>query len=176
MTLLLSLLKSYYREVALFALAAALAAGWHVYRVSLIDRGVALERARVADSTLAVLRPQLAHRDTVLVHDTARVTRLLSRVETDTAWRHDTLTVTRDTGRVVVVQVPIVVQAAEDSALSACRSLVSSCTLYRQTASAEIATLTARLAVGVPAPRCTAPAVTAGLLGAALGIVAGRIR
>jgi hypothetical protein len=100
-------------------------------------QGIAEERARVADSSLAVLRPQLAHRDTVLVRDTVRVTRLIARVDSlrDTLLVHLT-----DTIRVKEYV------ARTDSALQACSELTHDCAAFRVSATATIRALEQKLA------------------------------
>lgn len=99
--------------------------------------GIASERARVADSALAVLRPQLAHRDTVLVRDTVRVMRLVARVDSlrDTLLIHLT-----DTVRVLQYV------ARTDSALKACSDLSHDCAAFRESATATIRALEQKLA------------------------------
>jgi hypothetical protein len=99
--------------------------------------GIAVERARVADSALAVLRPQLAHRDTVLVRDTVKVTRLVARVDSlrDTLLVHLT-----DTIRVKEFV------ARTDAALLACSEMKSDCAEFRESATATIRALEQKLA------------------------------
>ena len=128
----------YWREGLLLAATIVLLGAWHSHNVALTERGQAIERARVADSTLAALRPQLAHVDTLVVHDTVRVARLVARVDTlrDTLLAHIT-----DTVRVRQYI------ARTDSALAACTELSHDCASFRVSANQTIAALQAKLAV-----------------------------
>lgn len=142
----------------------------HERDAALVARGTALERVRVADSTLAVLRPQLTRVDTLVRHDVKTVLAQVSHTDTlrDTVLAHLTDT--------VLVR-EFVTRA--DSALYACTALAHDCETYRATATATIAALTSKLSVPVairpPAASCRVETGVWGILGALSGYGLARI-
>lgn len=165
--LALSFVGSYWREAAIGALAVTLVASCHARDVALQQRGRAEERARVADSTLKAVKPQLARAETTLVHDTVRVRVAVDRVitQTDTVLAHLTDT----------ILVKSYVQTA-DSAAKACSLLVTDCARYRDYAEQTIRALEAKVAAAnaMPKKSCTLPTVGGMLLGAGVGFVLNR--
>lgn len=103
-----------------------------------VARGIAVERARVADSTILAWVPLLHKADTLVVHDTVKVTRTIARVDSlrDTLLLHLT-----DTVRVKEYV------ARTDSALHACSELTHDCAAFRQSANATIRALNDKLAL-----------------------------
>ena len=157
-----ALLLRYWKPIAAGAVVLALVVGFELWKRNLQNRGVAQERGRVADSTLAVIAPQLAHVETVYVRDTVRVTRTLARLDTlrDTLLQHLT-----DTVRVR----EFITRA--DSAAAACRDLMSDCQAFRALTATKIAALESKLQT-VPvaqAKSCTISNVLVGLLGVGAG-------
>jgi DNA topoisomerase IB len=162
-----ALLLRYWRELTIAVLITAGMTECHRRDVALRAAGVALERARVADSTLRAIAPKLARVDTQLVHDTVRVRVAVDRVVTlrDTVLAHLTDTV-------LVKQ--FVTRA--DSAAQACVELSSSCQAFRAYATQTIAALEAKAAAAPAISRrsCVTQDVVALLLGAAGGYAAHR--
>lgn len=120
------------------ALALGLMAACHARDNALKAEGIAVERYRVADSTLRVVTPQLARVDTLLVRDTVTVRTAVNRVRT----LRDTLLV-HLTDTVLVKQ--FVTRA--DSAAAACVELVTDCSAFRAFATQKIAALESKLNV-----------------------------
>ena len=164
---MIALLLRYWHWVAIVALVAFGWAEWTAHNRALVREGQAQERARVADSALAVLRPQLARTDTILVRDTVRLTKLLPALQVihDTLLQHLTDT----------VKVREYIEKA-DSTVRACTDLMSSCAVFRSQATATIAALEAKVrAVPVAQPRsCVSTGAVSGLVGVGLGFLAGR--
>ncbi len=132
---------------------------WHEHNVAEVDRGVALERARVADSTLKSLKPLTAKAETLFVHDTVKLSRLVSHTDTlrDTVLKHLTDT--------VIVKAYV---QASDSTIRVCRSVVTDCQAVQALLRQQISTLEVKLAaVPVAQPRsCVNTGLVSGLLGA----------
>ena len=161
------LLLKYWRELGLAILAVVLFGMWRSREHALVERGRAIERVRVADSALAVLRSALARADTQVVTQIRTVTREIARVDTlrDSipVWRHDTTYIREYVTRT-------------DSALAVCTDLAGSCALFRTTANATIAALEVKVrAIPFAVPRSCAPTgvVTFGV-GALAGFFGGR--
>jgi hypothetical protein len=173
--MIISLALRFWRESLIVVLLAAAVLAWRARDAALLERGVAQERSRVADSVLAAVRPRLAASDTAVVHDTVRVRGALRLVtKLDTAWRHDTVRVAGDsTPRIAV---PVSVVEANDSLKSACSDLMSSCAVFRAHANTTIAALESKLASQpVAQPRsCTTSNVVWSVLSASSGFLAGR--
>ncbi len=162
------LLVKYWREAGIAVLFLVLVGYCQARDRAKVAEGQAQERYRVADSTLRVIKPQLAHTDTVLVRDTIRLTRLVPALQVihDTLLRHLTDTV-------------LVRQFIEkaDSTVQACTDLLSSCTLFRRQATATIAALEAKAAaIPAAAPRsCVATGALWTVLGAGVGFLGAKI-
>lgn len=163
---MIALLK-WWREFALVALLAALLYAWHAHNLALIGQGKAIERARVADSALAVLRPALARTDTVLIRDTVRLTRLTTTLQTI----HDTV-LTHLTDTVLVKQYI----TTADSTVRACTDLLGSCTIFRRQALATIAALEVKVAaVPIAVPRsCVSTGAVSALVAAGVAFYIGQ--
>lgn len=164
MTLAL-VLKYWKAGVVALALIVALTA-WHQRDNALVARGKAIEQARVADSTLKAVKPQLARTDTLVVHDTVKVRYAISRLDT----LRDTL-LTHLTDTVLVKE--YVTRA--DSVAKACTELSNDCAAFRAYASQTIAALQAKVKAQ-PATikvRCTESNVVSGIIGAAGGYLLG---
>ncbi len=140
---------------------------WHEHNVAEVEKGQALERIRVADSTLKAIRPAMARVDTLLVHDTVKVRVAINHVVTmtDTVLRHLTDTV-------LVKQ--FVTRA--DSAAKVCSELSNDCQAFRALATQQIAALNVKLAAQPKATSrsCTVSNVLVGMLGAGVGYLAHR--
>lgn len=134
----LALLLRFRSEIIIGVLLIAIGVLWHSLTVSLTDRGIALERARVADSALKVITPKLARVDTLVVHDVPRVIHAAARVDTlrDSVVAHltDTLIVKEYVART-------------DTALKVCRELADDCAQFRVFANQKIAALESKLNV-----------------------------
>lgn len=146
---------------------------WQVHNHRLVEKGKAQERSRVADSTLKVVVPERIKVETLLVHDIVTVNSLASRLRVDTLWRKDTVYIAGDTTKRLAVPVATVVR--NDSLNRACSELTLDCASFRKFATAEMAALRTKLATQPQAqPRsCAVPETVAGVLGVALGAVAG---
>lgn len=168
MNVALSLLLKHWQLAAIVALVSVLGVGVHRYNTALVERGQAQERARVADSSLAVNRIQLARIDTLLVRDTIKVRLAVERVVSvrDTLLQHLT-----DTIRVKEYI------ARTDTALKACSELAGDCAEFRQRATAIFAAYEAKLrAQPIATPRsCTVSNGVWGVLGASVGVVGGYV-
>lgn len=138
----------------------------HARDSALQEKGRALERVRVADSTLRHLKPVLARAETLILRDTLRVRVAVDRVVTlrDTVLKHLTDT----------VLVRTFVERA-DSTVRACNDLVSDCQRFRVTANATIAALTEKVkALPVASQRsCAVPSLSSAVVGAVIGGVTG---
>lgn len=160
--LVLDYLGSYWREAAIVGLVLALLVAFRARDNALVARGQAQEQARVADSTLHALKPVLARTDTLVVHDTLRVTRLVPKLETlrDTVLSHLTDT--------IIVKQYV---AVADSMRQACSELTHDCAAFRQNAQATIRALEAKLAVQVPKRSCVMPSLVSAGVGLAGGFL-----
>lgn len=165
----------FWKEGLLVLLALALFAMWRSRERGLVERGQAIERARVADSILAVVRPQLARADTAVTRGAVTVTRYVDRWRVDTAWRQDTVRIPGDTAARIAV--PVSTVARQDTTIRQCDLLAADCAAYRAFAIQTIAALESKLAAQpVAAPRsCTVPMILSALVGAGGGYVGGRI-
>lgn len=166
----------FWKEALLVALAVALFAMWRSRERGLVERGRALERARVADSILAVVTPKLARADSAVLRGTTSVMKYVDRWRTDTAWHTDTVRVPGDTTPRIAVPAPTVVR--NDSTIKACSELARDCAAFRLFAGQKIAALETKLAnQSVAQPRsCTVPMIVGTVLGAAGGYAAGARR
>lgn len=162
------LLLRFWREASIGALVLIVVAACHARDVAIAERGRALERVRVADSTLAVVRPALTRVETKLVRDTVRVRvavdRLVTLRDTVLAHIHDTTIV-----RTFVTRA--------DSAASACLALSNDCQAFKAYATQTIAALESKLTV-TPDPAKPRRQLGADVLkitiGGAIGFLAGR--
>ena len=113
---------------------------WHRHNVAEQDRGMWQERARVADSTLKHVVPLAAKAETLLVHDTVRLTKTvaLERVSHDTVLQHLTDT--------LLVKTAL---AQDTAALASCVETVSHCAATVQLKDQEIAALNIKLRASV---------------------------
>lgn len=139
----------------------------HARDVANVDRGKAIEQARVADSTLKAVKPQLTRTDTLVVHDTVRVRYAISLLDT----LRDTL-LTHLTDTVLVKE--YVTRA--DSVAKACTELSNDCAAFRAYATQTIAALQSKANA---APReikvsCIESNLVSGAIGAAAGYFARR--
>lgn len=135
---MIALLLRYWQAAALVAALSFAGVEWHRHNVAEVDKGVAIERARVADSARKVIALQLAQVETVYVRDTIRQTRTLRR----TAELRDTLLLhLTDTVRVK----EFIAQTRKDS--TACVEAANSCATKLRLKDQEIATLTSQLGV-----------------------------
>ena len=73
MAIALAFLMRYWRDTLIGVLLIGLLLAWHSHNVALVERGKALERLRVSDSTIVVLQNQKARIDTVYRRDTMRL-------------------------------------------------------------------------------------------------------
>ncbi len=139
----LTLLLKYWQTTLAGAAIIFGAVMWHEHNVAEVAKGVAVERTRVADSTLKAIKPQLARTDTLVVRDTVKVRIAVDRVITlrDTVLAHLTDTV-------LVKQ--FVTRA--DSAAKACVELSNDCQAFRTYATATIHALERKVAT---APQAT---------------------
>ncbi len=156
----------FWKEGVIALLVVVLMAACHARDNALKAEGIAVERYRVADSTLKVVTPKLAHVDTLLVHDTVKVRRLVTSVETlhDTVLAHLT-----DTVRVK----EFITKA--DSAAKACVELSNDCQAFRAFATQKIAALESKLSVAPPTTsRRWGSLVLSFALGAGAGYLAHR--
>ncbi len=164
---MIAFLLKQWQAVALVALLTFGVVQWKLHDRAKVREGVALERARIADSALAVLKPALGRTDTLLRTQIKTVTQTIARVDTlrDSIFSriHDSVFVTR-----------FIERADEERA--SCLLLSTTCKAYRDTATATIAALEAKVkAIPFVAPRsCTATGATWGLVGATVGLVVGR--
>lgn len=141
---------------------------------ALVQRGKALERTRVADSTLKVLRPMLLRYDSALIASTARLAtrldtaRVRVRVQRDTVWL--------PTGKPGVV-VSVEEMQETETTLAGCSLVVQNCEAFRRTANATIASMQAKLDAQptIVARSCTVPILVSGTLGLAGGYLAGGV-
>lgn len=163
----LALVLRYWRELTIGAAVVLLMAACHARDNALKATGIAVERARVADSTLAAVKPQLARAETLIVHDTKTVRVAVDRVVTlrDTVLEHltDTLLVKTFVTRA-------------DSAAKACVELSNDCQAFRAFATQTIAALEAKVRVApiaTPAHRRARDLLTLSV-GVGLGWVAHR--
>lgn len=157
---MIAMLLARWRETMVVVAVIAGLAAWRARDRALEARGVALERARVADSTLAAITPQLARVDTVLVEQIRTVPKVI--VATDTL-RDTVLTHLTDT-----VLVERYVHVA-DSAVRACHALLVGCAAYRELSQQKIAALEAKLAAVPPVRGCRSTGAVAALMGVAAG-------
>lgn len=134
--MIVALLLRYWQSAALVAALGFGGIMWHRHNIAEVDKGVALERARVADSARAAILVQLAHAETVYVRDTIRLSHTLTRTSTlrDTLLLHLT-----DTVRVK----EFIAQTRQDSV--ACVEAANSCADKLRLKDREIATLTSQL-------------------------------
>ena len=147
----LALLLRYWKEAVIVALVLGLVAMCHARDRALIQRGEALQRAHVADSTLKAVTPKLARvdtlRDTLLTHltDTVLVKEYVTRT---------------------------------DSAIKACSDLLGDCTAFRAYATTTIQALRDKLSAqpAIVTKSCVSSNAVSVLLGAAGAIVYERIR
>jgi len=164
MTALLLVVK-YWREAAIGALVLALIASCVARDHRIAATAVAHEKARVADSTIAVVAPKLAQADTLVVHDTVRVRVAVDRVVAlhDTVLQHltDTLLVREFVTRA-------------DSAAHACTELANDCAAFRAYATQKIAALETKSQVAqvITMRSCVEPAVVSGGIAGILGFIA----
>lgn len=165
----LALLLRYWKEAAIVGLVLGLVAMCHARDNALVQRGQALQRAHVADSTLRAVTPKLARVDTLLVRDTVRVPHLIAKVDTlrDTLLTHltDTLLVKEYVTRT-------------DSAINACSDLLGDCTAFRVYATTTIQALRDKLSAqpAIVTKSCVPSNAVSVLLGAAGAIVYDRVR
>jgi hypothetical protein len=132
----LALLK-YAQPVGLVAALGFGALEWHAHNSAERDRGIALERARVADSLLSVNAIQIARVDTVYRRDTIRLARFVARTDT---LRDSLLVHLTDTVRVKEFVV------ATDSSLKACQETANDCAQFRHLALQRFAAYENKLA------------------------------
>jgi hypothetical protein len=130
-----ALLLRYWKAGLIVLLAFACVAFAQQWHAATIAKGEAIERARTQDSVVAAQAKQLAHVDTLVVHDTVRLTRLIARTDTlrETLMQH-----LADT--VLVKQ--FVTQAEAEQ--RACVDVKNDCAAFRLSAADEIATLRAQ--------------------------------
>ncbi len=160
------LLLRYWREAALAVLIVAVMAACHARDNALKAEGIALERSRVADSTLKAIAPRLARVDTLIVRDTIRTRVAVDRVVT---LRDTVLTHLTDT----VLVKEFVTRA--DSAAKACVELSTDCQAFRALATQKIAALESKLSLVPPSRRRPwGSLVLSFALGAGAGYVAHR--
>lgn len=131
---------------------------------ALVERGKAIEQARLADSVLAVTRVNLAHVDTFYRRDTLRFVTLKARVDTlrDTVLTHltDTLLVKEFIAR-------------EDSTIHACTEALGDCAKFRTIAEQRFAAYEVKLrAVPIASSHSC---VMSDVLWGAIGLGAGRL-
>lgn len=160
---ILSLFLKYW-QVPLVAVALGFGAlMWHEHNVAEVGRGIALERARVADSTLKSLKPLTAKAETLFVHDTVKLSHLVSHTDTlrDTVLKH-----LQDT-----IYVKAYIQAS-DSTIKACTSALHDCATVQALLRQQVGALETKLAaVPVARPRsCVNTGLVSGLLGALGGL------
>ncbi len=162
---MIAFLLKQWQAVALVALLTFGVVEWKRHSAALVREGQAIERVRVADSTLAVLRVAQRKIDSVFVHDTLRFTKTRESVVTlrDTLNIHDT------------TEVKVFVERATE-AVNDCTALLSSC---KARGDGLLAQLTQERAKTVAAPfvapgSCVATGATWGLVGVGLGFFAGR--
>lgn len=160
-------LLKYWQAGLIVALLAFGGTEWTLHNRAEVEKGKAIERAHVADSTLAAVKPVLQRTDTAIVHDTVTLTKALKI----TAILHDTV-IQHLTDTVLVKQYI----ERSDSALKACTSLVNDCAAFRQAANTTIQALQAKLVVaGLVKPRsCIGPQVLSGILGLGAGYLVHR--
>lgn len=161
---MLSLFLRYWQYAALTAALLWGAAEWKLHNRAEVQRGVAVERARVADSTIKANAARLAHVDTLLVHDTLRVQKAVERLVTfrDTVLAHITDT--------LIVQ-QFVTRA--DSAAKACSELAGDCAEFRRLTAIKVGALESKLAAMPAAERrsCVAQDIVWSLVGGLGGYV-----
>ena len=134
--MILALLLRYWHVAALAALLAFGAFEWHEHNAAEVAKGRAEERARVADSTLKALKPQLARVDTVYRRDTVTLTRTLTKT---LALRDTLLLHLTDTLRVKEFI------AQSDSAFHACMDVANSCATNLRLKDQQIIALESKL-------------------------------
>lgn len=154
-----------YWQAALIAV--LLASGIAMFKArdrALVERGQAIEQARLADSVLTTTRASLARVDTLYRRDTLRFVTLRSRVDTlrDTVLTHltDTLLVKEFIAR-------------EDSTIHACTEALGDCAKFRTIAEQRFAAYEVKLKAQPIA--ASHSCVVSNVLWSALGIGAGRL-
>lgn len=164
---MIALLLHYWQAATLVAALSFGALEWHLHNQSEIEKGQAIERMRVADSTLKAIKPQMARVDTLIVRDTVRVRVAINHVVqmTDTVLHHLTDT---------VLVKEFVTKA--DSAAKACSELSNDCQAFRSYATQTINALNQKLTAQpkAVAKSCTVSNVIVGVLGLGVGYVAHR--
>ncbi|MGJ0510248.1 MAG: hypothetical protein ACR652_24650 [Methylocystis sp.] len=162
------LLLKWWREAAIVLLALGLIAYCQGRDRAKVREGIAQERYRIADSTLAVLKVAQRKIDSVFVRDTLRFTRWRDSVTI----RHDTvLAHLTDTIRVKeLIQV-------QDSAIATCTNLLSSCSARVLNLQDQLTQERAKVAaIPLATPRsCTSTGAVSGLVGLGLGFLGGRL-
>jgi hypothetical protein len=159
-------LLKYWHWLAIAGLLAFGVTEWELHNAAKVREGIAIERARVADSTLRVLKPQLARTDTILVRDTVRLSTLVPRLQVI----HDTL-LQHLTDTVLVKQF---IEKA-DSTVKACTDLMSSCAVFRQQATATIQALESKVAAIQPPRSCVSTGAVWTVLGVGVGFVGAKV-
>lgn len=122
-----SFIVSWWREFAIGILAIASVWAFLSYGKAQRAVGAANEIVRVQDSTLKLRVPLVKVYDTKLVHDTLKLSRIITRLDS-----------IRDTMRVTDTIWVKQYIATADSTVKACRELSADCEQYRQNASAVI--------------------------------------
>jgi hypothetical protein len=118
MAIALAFLMRYWRDTLIGVLLIGLLLAWHSHNVALVERGKALERLRVSDSTIVVLQNQKARIDTVYRRDTMR----LREVSANTAALRDTLFKNIHDTTVVLRYVK-----SSDSTIQTCKETLQTC-------------------------------------------------
>lgn len=135
--MIVALALRYWQVPALVAAVGFGAYQWHEHNASEVEKGKALERARVADSTLAVVAKAKARVDTVTIRDSVRFTRYAEKTVT----LHDTV-LSHLTDTVLVKQFI----TSSDSTIKACHDLLNDCAESKRLSALEIAALRTKLA------------------------------
>lgn len=165
---MIALAVRYWQAALIVALLGFGVIQWKRHSAALVREGQAIERVRVADSTLAVLAIQQRKVDSVYVRDTLRFTR----------WR-DSVAVQHDTVLAHLTDTLIVKEFVRvaDSTLASCSDLFRSCQVRASVLEAQLTQERSKLAVApLTSPRsCTGANAVWGLLGAGAGFLGARI-
>lgn len=176
--LLLSYVGSYWREGLLVVLLTFGVAQCRARDRAIAERASAETKLRIelhaADSVLRVVEPRLAIASVRVVHDTARVTRWLTRTDTVERWRSDTVFAAGDPSPRLAVPLPEVQR--HDSLAAACYDLSQTCSAFRSYALQKFAADSVKIrAVSTVVVRsCTMPAIAGTVIGAGVGFLAAR--
>lgn len=139
---------------------------------ALVERGVAIEKNKKADSTIKAVNEKIASLNSALTARTARIGTALGDLRTDTLWLHDTVPV----GGEVRIAVPPSTLVKMQEVQRSCGALANDCEAFRAAANLKIKALESKVAMAptITMRSCVPSNVTVGVLAGVAGYFVGR--